>query len=289
MQEVARKYALLGWPVAHSVSPPMQEAAFKAVGIPATYVLRAVRPEQLAETVTALRDEGFAGWNITVPHKQQMATLLDEIDPEAQVAGSINTVVNRDGRLIGHSTDGPGMEAAVREGFGVELAGQAVVFLGAGGAARAVSAHFALHGVRRLWVFNRTVDRARALVGTLHEAAPDIPVAAHSLADTGVLAAALAEADLLIQATSLGLHAGDPTPIPPELLRPGLAVVDMIYRPTQLLRAAARLGCPTADGRGMLLHQGAESFRIWTGRPAPIEVMRRALDDALEKRRTETV
>ncbi|NOY83117.1 MAG: shikimate dehydrogenase [Kiritimatiellaeota bacterium] len=281
MQHAVRKYALLGWPVGHSVSPPMQEAAFRAAGIPAAYTLRPVPPERLSAEIHSLCTQGFDGWNITVPHKQRIIPFLDEVDPEARAAGSVNTVVNRDGRLIGCSTDGCGMAAAVRESFGLNVKDSAVVFLGAGGAARAVSIYFARHGAKRIWIFNRTLERACALAEDIARCAPGVRAEGAALDARDRQKVALAEADLLIQATSLGLHDGDPAPMPPEFLRPGLAVVEMIYRPTQFLRDAARAGCRTADGRGMLLHQGAESFRIWTGRPAPIEAMRHALDQAL--------
>ncbi len=284
MQHDLRKYALLGWPVGHSVSPAMQEAAFRAAGIPATYSLRPVPPERLGEEVRSLCTQGFDGWNITVPHKQRIIPFLDEVDPEARAAGSVNTVLNRGGCLAGYSTDGCGMTAAVRESLGLDVADCAVVFLGAGGAARAVSIYFARHGAKRIWIFNRTLERACALAGDIVRCAPTVPAEGIGLDARDRLKAALGQAELLIQATSLGLHAGDPAPMPLDFLRPDLAVVDMIYRPTKLLRAALRAGCRAADGRGMLLHQGAESFRIWTGRPPPIEAMRRALDEALAQR-----
>lgn len=282
MPEDTRKYGLLGWPVKHSVSPPMQGAGFAALGIRATYELIPVRPQDLGETVRRLVAEGFAGWNVTVPHKEHIIQFLDEVDPAAAQGGSVNTVVNRGGRLHGFSTDGYGLEEALRESFGFGVAGKRVVFLGAGGAARATSVYFALRGARNVLVANRTVTKAERLADTIRAAARSCAVDCLSLADTARVRSALAQTDVLIQATSLGLHSGDPLPLPPDCLPSSLCVMDMIYRKTPFLEGAAARGCPTADGRGMLLHQGVKSLSIWTGEPAPpLEPMRAALHAAL--------
>jgi len=250
------------------------------------YELRPAPPDRFEEEVERLVRAGYVGWNVTVPHKERMARLVDEIDPDAAAAESVNTVVNAGGRLRGWSTDGYGLEAAVREAFGLEPDGLRVVMLGAGGAARAATVYLARRGVSALTVANRTLSRAEALAGKAGRIAPRCKVRALPLdPDAPLLAAALEAADLVIQATSLGLKPADPPPLPAELLPPGIAVLDMIYHPSRFMEEARRRGCRVADGRGMLLHQGARSFEIWTGRAAPVEVMREALYRALEHRR----
>jgi shikimate dehydrogenase len=278
------RFALLGWPVKHSLSPPMQEAGFRAVGIDAVYELIEVHPDDLPARVTALKKTGYRGWNVTVPHKEQMAELIDTVDPEARAAASVNTVVNR-GKLDGYSTDGYGLAAAIREAFGLDLTGRHIMFLGAGGAARAVAVYFALHGARAVSVANRTLEKARMLVDLVAAAVPCCETAALPLCRSDALCDRLPKADIIIQSTSLGLHRGDPMPLDPELLPAGVPVMDMIYGDTPFLRKAAERGCPTADGRGMLLHQGARSFEIWTGITPPVEAMRQALDAALAQRK----
>ncbi|MBN2449927.1 MAG: shikimate dehydrogenase [Lentisphaeria bacterium] len=279
------RYALLGWPVRHSVSPQMQGAGFRALGIEATYELIEVAPPDLDACVRRLRAEGYAGWNVTVPHKEAMAERMDAVDPAARAARSVNTVLHRGGRLCGHSTDGYGLAAAIRESFGIGIPGGRFLFLGAGGAARAASVAFACQGAAEIQIANRTIGKAEDVVRIIAEVAPHCRAAAFRPDDRAALAAAMARAQCLVQATSLGLHPGEPMPCDPACLPGTLAVMDMVYGGTPFLAAAARRGCPTADGRGMLLHQGVRSFEIWTGRPAPVAAMRRGLEEALEERR----
>ena len=164
------------------------------------------------------------------------------------------------------------------------LRGHSFFFLGTGGAARATSVHFARRGAARLFLANRTEAKARHLAETLAAAAPDCQVQCLPLADSQRIAAALKETDCLIQATSLGLHPHDALPLDPDLVPVTLPVMDMIYRETPFLHAVAERGCATADGRGMLLHQGVRSFELWTGKPAPVQAMRRGLEEALAAR-----
>jgi len=278
------KYALLGWPVKHSVSPQMQGAGFAALGIDATYELIETPPDELPNTIRRLRDEGYAGWNITVPHKEHIAPHLDEVDQPALIANSVNTVVNRGGHLSGYSTDGYGIEMALRESLGLDVVGKTIVFIGTGGAARAVAVHLAACGVRRLVLANRTFSKAESVAASVTRIAPACEAVCYALDDIAAVRDELVSAHALIQSTSLGLHAGDPPPVPLEIIPPSVAVMDMIYRRTPLLDAAAAKGCKTADGRGMLLHQGALSFRLWTGHEAPVEAMRAGLDRALAAR-----
>jgi len=263
----------------------MQGAGFEALALAATYELVEVAPDDLPRTVERLRCSGYSGWNVTVPHKEHVLELLDEIDPDAEAAGSVNTVVNRDGRLHGWSTDGYGLATAIHESFGTPVAGRKFVFLGTGGAARATSVYFGRHGARELVLINRTFSKAQRVADTIRAVAPRCRLTCLPLADESAIGPALQDADVVIQATSLGLHEGDPMPLAPGLLPHGAAVLDMVYRTTPFLLAAEQAGRPTADGRGMLLHQGVRSLEIWTGRAAPVEAMRGALEAALAARR----
>ena len=278
------RFALLGWPVKHSLSPPMQEAGLRALGIDATYELIEVPPDALQACIDTLRKEGYRGWNVTIPHKENVARLLLDIDTEARAAQSVNTVLNRNGTLSGYSTDGYGLATAIAEAFSMRLADKHILFLGAGGAARAVAIYFSRHGTRAITIANRTLANARELVDCLTRVSPNCLSQAVALHDEDAMREQLDQADIVIQATSLGLHRDDPAPIDPGLIRKGCPVIDMIYRTTRLLEGAAKNGCPTADGRGMLLHQGARSLQIWTNSPAPVSAMRHALDLAMAQR-----
>ena len=276
------KYGLLGWPVKHSVSPQMQGAGFQALGLDATYELLPIEPENFDLRIPQLVSEGFEGWNITIPHKGAMFAHLDQIDPVARHAESVNTVCNRDGRLHGYSTDGYGLERALNEAFGIDIAGGTFIFWGTGGATRATATHFAHHGAAHLVLVNRTVEKAVTLAVALREFAPKCEVSTFTPTD-GLLPDAVAEAPTIIQATSVGMD-GETLAIPTDFLTPGRNVMDMIYRKTPLLQAAEAAGCRVADGRAMLLYQGVKSFEIWTDQSAPVDVMRQALKEALQPR-----
>lgn len=269
-------YAVIGDPVAHSLSPVMHNAAFRALGMDAEYIAVHVKAEELGDFAEDAR-KNLAGFNITVPHKKGIIPFLDEVDPVAQMAGSVNTVTIRDGRLIGCSTDGFGLETALREAFGFELAGGRAVFIGCGGAAHAVAFHFAEHGLQQLFLLNRTLSTAEQLAEELRLHFPGFPVETASLADTDRAGDFLNRAQAAVQCTSLGLKPDDPPPLDPELLPQDIKLFDTIYKPTPLLRYAKAHNIAHAAGLGMLLHQGARSFAIWTGAEAPVEAMRQAL------------
>lgn len=269
------KYAVIGHPVGHSRSPGMHNAAFSRCGIGAEYLKLEVAPEELPEFLRFAR-KNLAGFNLTVPHKQIVLPHIDEIDPEASRIGSVNTVkVLPGGKLAGCSTDGVGFEEAVRYRLGMELAGRSCLLLGCGGAARAVAFRVIGRGAARLAIANRSVGRAEALAAELGGR-----VEVCALDDRDRLAEALRDADLLIQATSLGLHEDDAPPIDPGLLELNsrLAVIDLVYLPTKLLRKAAELHLNACDGKEMLLRQGAASFRFWTGIEPPVEAMRHGME-----------
>ncbi len=276
----APRLAVLGDPVAHSLSPPMHDAALAACGLrPVRYGRLHVRAGELAEVLALLPGRGFLGVNLTIPHKTAALGLLDELDDGARRLGAVNTVrVEPGGRLRGFNTDGPGFARAVRESFGVELGGLRVLILGAGGGAgQALARQGAAAGCAGLFLVNRTAEKTRALV-------EELPAAVAVPWEDAALTAALREMDLLVNASAVGLGAGDPCPVPAGTLRPGLRVFDTVYRrdgtPTALVAAARAAGARTADGRALLLHQGALAFAVWFGRPAPLEVMRAALAGA---------
>lgn len=274
---------IFGDPVAHTLSPAMHNAGFAALGLNFIYVPFHVSREALPAAVAGIKALGLAGVNITVPHKEAVLALLDEVVEEARLIGAVNTVVNRGGSLVGYNTDAIGFLRALQEA-GFDPAGRAAVVIGAGGAARAVVVALARAGVREITIFNRTLSRAAALAELVR--AEGVAAAALSWAD---LASAgkkvVAAAALVVQTTSLGMHPNEAEfpPVPPEAFGPGQLVVDLIYSPpeTRFLRLAAAAGATTQNGIPMLLHQGVAAFELWTGREAPVGVMRAALKKAL--------
>ena len=277
----AQRYGLFGWPVKHSVSPQMQEAGFRELGIDASYELFEVSPDDLAAAVSDKRMRGYRGWNVTVPHKNAMMDCVDVVEPTARLIGSVNTIVNRDGLLHAYSTDGYGLETSIKRSFDVDVAGNVFLFWGCGGAARATAGHFAANGADSIILVNRTIAKAENLAMVLSEINSDCAVTVLGADDVNPIRTQLEGVDVFIQSTSVGLHVDDPISVPEELLTVGLNVVDMIYRPNQLLKTAVARGCNVTDGRDMLLYQGVRSFEIWTGQKAPVDVMGAALDAGL--------
>ncbi len=283
-----RAVVLLGYPVHHSFSPVMQNAAFRAAQVNCVYLAAPVPPERLEAAVAALRALDFVGANVTVPHKERVLSHLDEITREARLIGAVNTIVNMQGRLVGHNTDGYGFIRAVREA-GRDPRGEAAVILGAGGGARAVAVALALHGVRELIVFNRTRGRAARLAALVRE--QGVPAAAYGwdaleTADPQARSA-FDRACLVVQTTSLGMHPAvhDRPPVPAAWISANHLVYDLVYNPpeTSFLQMARGAGAQTANGLGMLLHQGAVAFELWTGEEAPLETMRQALWSCLKR------
>jgi shikimate dehydrogenase len=276
---------VLGWPVSHSISPPMHNAAFRALGLDWLYLPFAVQPADLPAAVGGLRALGFAGVNVTIPHKVAMLALMDEISPEAIAVGAVNTVIMRDGRMIGHNTDAYGYLTALTSS-GYAPAGQAALVLGAGGAARSIVYALARAGAH-VTICNRTAERASKLVTDLAPYLPGTDLRTIP-ATTQALASTLKEARLLVNTTSVGMTGGPPgSPLPDGLtLHPDLTVFDLVYAPplTPLLRQARAAGAHTVGGLGMLVHQGAQALTLWTGYDAPVVVMERAARRALAQR-----
>ncbi|PPD58242.1 shikimate dehydrogenase [Dehalogenimonas etheniformans] len=274
IDENTRMIALLGNPVAQSVSPAMQNAAFRALEQKYIYLAFQVPPAALGEAINVVRGLGFRGANITIPHKTTVIPLLDNTDPHAKRIGAVNTVLNENGKLTGYNTDAPGFLVALRRG-GFEPKGEKAVVLGAGGAARAVV--FAL----------RDAGTTIAIINRSHESAVNLARETESssfeLSESG-LRSAMAGSSLVVNTTSLGMspNAGS-TPLPVQFLRQGLFVFDTVYRPrqTRLLREAEAAGCKILGGLEMLVEQGALAFELWTGKTAPRDVMRQAAAEAL--------
>ncbi|MDD3153546.1 MAG: shikimate dehydrogenase [Victivallaceae bacterium] len=275
------EYLVIGDPIAHSKSPEMQNAAFRAAGLPARYGKRLVRPEELGAFVDFARTH-LRGFNVTVPHKNAILPFLDEIDPAARLAESVNTVkVMPSGLLRGCSTDGIGVERAVRERLGFDFAQRHVIIWGVGGAGSAAAWHLLLHcGVKHLTLINRTQSTAQMLAEKLlAHAGKTQTVDVVSATDRPALRKILTTCDLLIQATSCGLRKEDAPLFPEEDLDGATcAVFDFIYHETKLLRAARQRNLLASDGAGMLLYQGSASFFFWTGISPDEEAMRTALE-----------
>ena len=196
----------------------------------------------------------------------------------------MNTVINRSGRLHGESTDGYGLESAIKEEFGISLEGNRFLFLGTGGTVKAVSFHFAAKGARTLYFANRTVSKSQILIEELDNEYPETGYFCCSPENDGLMDDFVSRSSVVIQCTSLGLKTEDPSPLDDKFFRQGKCYYDNIYKNTAFLKIAAEKGCKSAGGLSMLLHQGAKSFSIWTGKPAPVEVMREALYGEIKKR-----
>src|SRR4249920_2159818 len=275
---MTKRVVLIGHPVSHSLSGAMQQAAFDALGIDAQYELWDRKPIELADAIASLRSDEFLGANVTIPHKERVVPMVDRLTEDAHATGAVNTITREGKRLVGHNTDVPGFKQAIDKLVGRQKMPRAAVVLGAGGGARAVVYGLITEGFTRVIVFNRHLHRAEALVKHFGRSAAHMELKAMPWHES-IIEAELAKARVLVNATSIGLH-GDETPIPGEILPPELLVLDLVYRRTRLLRDAAAAGDETADGELMLLHQGAAAFTLWTGQPAPLELMQAKLQEA---------
>ncbi len=277
----SRLVGLFGWPVEHSISPPMHNAAFSALGMDWCYVPFAVPPECLPDAVRGVRALGLAGVNATVPHKQALLSLVDALTTEAQAIGAVNTLLLGE-QTVGHNTDAAGFMRALREtGFAPES--RHVLMLGAGGAARAVGYALLTAGAT-LTILNRTEERAAALAQDLKTVVAGAIVEAGSL-EPGVLSAHAHQADLVVNTTVVGMSphsAGCPWPVGVPYPA-GVPLFDLIYTPpeTRLMALARQSGAHATNGLTMLVHQGAEAFRLWTGVEPPVDIMLQACLHAL--------
>jgi len=275
---MTRRVVLIGHPVAHSLSGAMQQAAFDDGGIDATYELWDRPPIALPDAIGEIRGDDFLGANVTIPHKERVVPLVDRLTEEGQATGAVNTITREGRRLIGHNTDVPGFKVALDKLVGRQKMPRQAIVLGAGGGARAVVYGLIREGFQRVVIFNRHLHRAEALVKHFGRSASHMELRAMPWHES-IIEAELAKSKVLVNATSIGLTS-DVSPIPGDILPPELFVLDLIYNRTRLLREAEAAGCVVSDGELMLLHQGAAAFTLWTGRPAPVEVMGRALSAA---------
>jgi shikimate dehydrogenase len=275
---MTKRVVLIGHPVAHSLSGAMQQAAFDDQGIDATYELWDRPPIALGDAIVELRGDDFLGANVTIPHKERVVPLVDRSTEEAHATGAVNTITKEGKRLVGHNTDVPGFRVALDRLVGKQKMPRLAVVLGAGGGARAVVYGLITEGFQRIIVFNRHLHRAEGLVKHFGRSAAHMELKAMPWHDS-IIEAELAKTKVLVNATSIGL-VSDETPIPGELIPPDLLVLDLIYNRTRFLREAEAAGCTVSDGEQMLLHQGAAAFTLWTGKPAPLELMQQKLKEA---------
>jgi shikimate dehydrogenase len=260
-------YGIVGYPLGHSLSPTMHNSAFAASGLNAVYL--AFETNDLDGCITGIRALGIRGISVTLPHKSAVIPYLDEVDDLAKKIGAVNTILNVNGHLVGYNTDALGALKALEEK--IQLSGKICILVGAGGAARAIGFILTQKGVK-LKVVNRSPERGQELAQFL--ACPYIALGDLTTAD----------ADILIQATSVGMAPGDHAcPVPEHVLREGMLVMDIIYNPieTKLLKIAKSKGCLTINGLGMFIHQGAEQYRLWTGMDPPFSAMIGAVEQSL--------
>jgi shikimate dehydrogenase len=265
------RLVVIGDPIDHSLSPPMHNAALEFLHLPCIYGRLRVRPQKLREAFRILRQQDFIGWNLTLPHKIAAIDLLDGLDPLAERLRAVNTVVNQSGRLFGFNTDGKGLVTAIGEAFGCTVPSVRIALLGAGGGAgQAAARYLAELNVPELVLLNRTIGKAEALARELADSSNSAVRAEH----WEKLPNVFREVDLIVNAATVG-----PTPEALNSLEARHLVFDMVYGPqeTPLVRFARQKGAKSADGLLMLLHQGVFAFEIWFGKPAPAELMRKAL------------
>ena len=269
-----RVCAVFGSPIRHSASPAMHNAAFAALGLNWRYVACEVDPKNLLAAIQGAKAMNFAGINLTVPHKLLAVNMVNLLDESAIKWGAVNTILFNKIGAKGFNTDADAIITSLREDLKVEARGAKVLLLGAGGAGRTAALRLAAENVAELFLVNRTAAKAEEIANEIRKQFPSVKVST-SYPKT--------EVDLILNATSLGLKPDDALPLNEKLfsLKQARAAYDMVYRPaeTKLLAAAKAVGCNTANGLGMLLHQGAKAFEIWTGQPAPLDVMRRALEE----------
>jgi len=274
-KSLPRIFGVLGYPAKHSLSPKMHNAAFKALKINARYRIFEVEPSKLKNFFATLRARGIEGLNVTIPYKQTVLSYIKRTTPEARMIGAVNTIKVSGGKLLGYNTHGEGFLKHLKADLAFDPRGKKIAVLGAGGASRAVCVYLCKAGARRIAIYNR--DRSKTInlmhVLNMNGICTDL-IAASSVSDLRI-----EDADLLVNATSVGMKEGASSLVESRHLHPGLIVYDLVYsrKRTALLEDAAAKGCRTANGLGMLLYQGMLSFKIWTGRTPPKKAMEKAL------------
>ena len=281
---MSKRIVLLGHPVEHSLSPVFQQAAFDHAGLPVRYELMDVPPKGLAAAVIELRaDSSVIGANVTIPHKETIGAHLDSVTEDCETIGAVNTITRAGSRLVGRNTDVVGLRGALDTLLDGRRMPRAALIIGAGGAARAAVAALVGAAVAQISITNRHLRRAEQVVAAAQKSWPHLAIRAVPWHES-ILVEEASRVGVVIQATSVGLAPNDASPLPAAAFRDGQYVIDVVYAPggTALVRAARDAGAEACDGLEMLLLQGAASFELWTGRPAPINIMRNALVDAAE-------
>lgn len=272
-------YGLFGHPVKHSLSPNMHNSAFEELGLDSVYVAFDIDPESIADATNAIRVMGIKGINITIPHKQAIMPFLDEISPDARLTGAVNTVKNEDGKLIGFNTDVGGFLRAIREDLDFIPEGKTIFLIGAGGAARAVLSAFCMNGGSSVYISDIIKEKAVELANQFKENFENITFEIVNIEAQDIVSEKFGETDILVNASPAGMDGVGALDIPVSDMNKNAVVYDLVYKPpdTKLLIDAKELGHRASGGLSMLLYQGAESFEIWTGENAPVDVMRKAL------------
>jgi len=282
----AKLICLIGDPVEHSISPIIHNEVFRALNLNYVYLAFRVLPEDLMDAVRGLRALGVVGFNVTIPHKVSVMKYLDELSPDAEVVGSVNTVVNRSGRLVGYNTDYLGVVNTFKN-LGIKLEGTSATVLGAGGASRAVVYALILGGVERVFIVNRTLEKAVSLASEFSIKFPNTSLIPMGLTQEN-LREAIQKSHIVINTTSVGMYPRtEESLVPSDLLRSDLVVMDVVYNPleTKLLRDAKAVGAKAVDGVNMLVYQAVASFKLWTGIDPPVDMMFRTAYSVLRQLR----
>ena len=281
MADTRKKLAVIGDPISHSLSPQMHTAAIDELCLNLEYTAIQVSSMQLRNFVYNARKD-FLGFNVTVPNKIDIIKYLDKVSPEAQLGGSVNTVkIETNGTAVGYSTDGSGLESALKELFEITPQNKAFLFMGCGGAAQAASAHLLFQGAKSICFLNRNLAKAENFTKKLKEKFPKADVSFLSYDNHHKIAEYLTAKPVIIQSTSVGLKEGDPLILSEKFFIKDLCYFDMIYKPTAFLKAAHKHNCRNGNGLLMLLYQGAKSFEIWTGLKPPVNKMKAKLEEII--------
>ncbi|MFN3966865.1 MAG: shikimate dehydrogenase [Endomicrobiia bacterium] len=268
---------IFGYPIEHTLSPFIHNAGYEYLGLNYIYIPFSVHPEDLGKATDSLKALNISGINVTVPHKEKILRYLDDIDSYAEKIGAVNTVINKNGKLVGYNTDAIGFLKSLKENINPH--GKKVVLLGCGGAGKAIAVSLVLNGIEELFIYDVDFGKAEKFSKKLMPFTKKISV----IKSDNSLKNAVWSADILINATTVGMKPLDKTPVPANWLNKRTFVYDIIYnRKTELIKIAEKIGCKYIDGLDMLLYQAAKSFELWTNRKAPIEIMRKALKRALK-------
>ncbi len=275
---------IFGWPVSHTLSPAMHNLSLRELGLDYVYLPLAVSPDNLAKGVEGIRALGFRGINVTIPHKEKIIPYIDRLDRLAELTGAVNTIVCEGDILVGYNTDGAGFVESLKETAGISPRGKRVILFGAGGAARGIAVALLSEGIGELMVVNRNIARGDALVSTLRTNF-GVGLNIASIPPAELAANIINSADILINATSVGMKNSDSELFDYDIISEKHIVCDIVYRPlnTLLLKKAAQRGAKTVSGLGMLVRQGALSFRLWTGADMPVDKVMRFLEETLKE------